>query len=74
MPVNQYVLTIFNDDNTEKSKTAYKSIRQMSQDCNIPYHTLSHIAQRENTATGKYKNTITNALLKKIKIERIINF
>jgi hypothetical protein len=72
MTINQFEIVFYNDDGSINKTEYFKSIRQMSNSLNIPYHTLKTIAERENKETLKYKNTLVNGLLKRIKINKKI--
>ena len=67
-----YEIIIKNADGTETTKK-YKSIRQMSVDMKIPYHNLKVIADSDNTK-NKYANSLTNNLMTKIRINKIMEF
>jgi hypothetical protein len=64
-----YEIEILNDDGTIQQKKEFKSIREMSQKTNIPYHNLKVIYERNNEQSKKYKNTAVNNLSKNIRVK-----
>ena len=67
-----YEIIIKNADGTETTKKC-KSVRQMATDMKIPYHNLKAIADSDNTK-NKYANSLTNNLMTKIRINKIMEF
>ena len=65
--MNNYQLTIFDEDGKIKSVQSFKSILQMSKSVNVPYHNLKKLFDHQDGS--KYKNSKISKLAKYIKIK-----